>query len=109
MNSHDQLIIRSCKSEDPEQALKRIIKRLYIEQESEKDREHQLLIVLVDLCQKYNLCTISEALWAFKGGAYTDYLTTEQKVIDFCMMRIRYKAVEAFEGYRVPARIRNGK
>ena len=90
MNKIDQLIVRACKSKDPEKRLDSVVRRFYLQQPNDSDKKYQLLNILVQIVNDYKLCSITQALFAYQEASYIQYLTPSEKLIDFCLGHIRH-------------------
>jgi hypothetical protein len=110
MNKYTQLFIRACKSNNPKQRVQSVYNRFY---GKFADSETPIAGLLLEICEDYNLLTLSKLASELDPNHPLRRLFPErcennywQNVINICTSAIRLTTKDKLEGFISPRRFR---
>ena len=108
MNNVEQLIIRACKSKDPDVRLRSVYRRFYYDTDDEHRIASSLVGIMASICDRYVPIKPSEIIKQldpanFWGRTDVTYL---YRVFDTLVSQIRLTRTDQLEGLTPPVQFR---
>jgi len=110
MHKVEQLVIRACKSKDPNTRLRRVYDRFYLRSASDNLYRDAMVHVLANICDKHLDLTVIEVI----SGCQKDRLfpradqpSFEERALNYLISKVRFTEVIKFEGLTHPIHFRN--
>lgn len=101
----ENLLIRACKSRNPERRLHSVISRFYAIRRDEPFKVEYCRVALASICEKYHLLSLSECMAKYMHRERMNYLfgsTDEDILTGILIGAIQVAPVDRFPGYRKP-------
>lgn len=109
MNNLDQLLVRACKSKEPEIRLRSIYRRFYFSTDDEIRVRVSLVAILAKICDDNLTSTVTEVITGLSPNRYNQ-LNVEIEYLDralsFLISKIRLTRIDEFDGLTPPAKFR---
>ena len=120
MDKSRQLIIRACRSLNPRRRVLRVHKHFYIQDKTKTQQSKQILHVLTEICEDFNLITVDKFITnvyvrmaiypsVHIDGAEMDYEKFVEASIEVLISKIRLSKNSIFKGLTIPATFRKNK
>jgi len=109
MDNLDQLLIRACKSKEPEIRLRSVYRRFYLSTDDEIRVRVSLVAILARICDDNLTSTITEVITGLSPNRYnilntkTEYL---DRTLSFLISKIRLAKTDDLQGLTPPAKFR---
>lgn len=107
MKKLDQLLVRACKSNDPDTRLRSVYRRFYLMQDDPEVTTVALVNILSRIVDEYVPFTSCLTVLQEMAPSRLYNATYNERALSLLMNRIRLSAKDRFPGMTTPARFRN--